>query len=213
MAVEDRDWTEDFHLENGNYFCTCMYCGCQFSGHKRRVVCKKCAANHRAPEPGNAEVERLRKLAESIINRVSSGRKSSIGSFENTYCPQIGTYEVELWREALSSAAPTEQGAGVVTDFKILEICTAYEQGFGHAHRDLTNPYAEGSDGYKAWDFGKKQGESRTPQPAEPEAGDKPKPGEYGAICPKCGGAQWATNQYFLCLCKNAAREKEAERA
>ena len=39
----DRDWTEDFPHENGNYECVCIYCKKHFYGHKRRVVCKKCA--------------------------------------------------------------------------------------------------------------------------------------------------------------------------
>jgi hypothetical protein len=40
----DRDWKEDFNHENGNYRCICCHCGNTFSGHKRRVVCKICAA-------------------------------------------------------------------------------------------------------------------------------------------------------------------------
>ncbi|HSW83499.1 MAG TPA: hypothetical protein VLH12_08495 [Usitatibacter sp.] len=39
-----RDWTEDFEHENGNYYCSCVICGQEFFGHKRRVVCKVCAA-------------------------------------------------------------------------------------------------------------------------------------------------------------------------
>jgi len=41
----------------------------------------------------------------------------------------------------------------------VLEICTAYEQGFGHGYdkRDLTNPYVVG-DGQEAWDYGYSEG-------------------------------------------------------
>lgn len=41
----------------------------------------------------------------------------------------------------------------------VLEICTAYEQGFGHGYdqRDLTNPYSEGY-GKEAWDYGYSEG-------------------------------------------------------
>lgn len=42
-----RDWPEDFHLENGNYYNTCCHCGESFMGYKRRVVCKLC---HNKPE-------------------------------------------------------------------------------------------------------------------------------------------------------------------
>lgn len=38
----DRDWTEDSHLENGNYICICCICQQRFFGHKRRVCCKLC---------------------------------------------------------------------------------------------------------------------------------------------------------------------------
>lgn len=44
---EDRSYPEDSELENGFYFCTCANCGRQFTGHKRRVTCKACAA----PQP------------------------------------------------------------------------------------------------------------------------------------------------------------------
>lgn len=38
----DRDWSEDFQHENGNYTNKCMECSLYFYGHKRRVICKKC---------------------------------------------------------------------------------------------------------------------------------------------------------------------------
>ena len=43
-TYKERAWVEDYKHENGNYFNTCAYCGRQFTGHKRRVVCKVCAA-------------------------------------------------------------------------------------------------------------------------------------------------------------------------
>lgn len=44
-----RDWPEDFPHDNGMYMCKCSVCGEQFTGHKRRVVCKVCA-NKPKPE-------------------------------------------------------------------------------------------------------------------------------------------------------------------
>jgi hypothetical protein len=38
-----RNWREDFHLENGNYLCRCVYCSQDFIGYKRRCVCFLCA--------------------------------------------------------------------------------------------------------------------------------------------------------------------------
>ena len=39
-----NDWPEDFPQENGYYSCRCCECNKMFYGHKRRVVCKVCAA-------------------------------------------------------------------------------------------------------------------------------------------------------------------------
>lgn len=37
-----KDWPEDAVQENGAYACVCCECGCQFVGHKRRVMCRSC---------------------------------------------------------------------------------------------------------------------------------------------------------------------------
>ena len=44
MPFEERDWPEDFALENGNYQNICCDCSLPFVGHKRRVQCKACAS-------------------------------------------------------------------------------------------------------------------------------------------------------------------------
>lgn len=41
--IQGVDWPEDFDHENGNYMCECCVCHDNFYGHKRRVICKKCA--------------------------------------------------------------------------------------------------------------------------------------------------------------------------
>jgi hypothetical protein len=38
------NWPEDFEHENGNYANQCKECKMLFVGHKRRLVCKLCAA-------------------------------------------------------------------------------------------------------------------------------------------------------------------------
>jgi hypothetical protein len=38
----NRDWTEDFSHENGNYQNMCVRCSNVFIGHKRRFICKSC---------------------------------------------------------------------------------------------------------------------------------------------------------------------------
>lgn len=44
-TYEERSWPEDAAHENGNYSCCCRVCLRQFTGHKRRVVCKVCYAD------------------------------------------------------------------------------------------------------------------------------------------------------------------------
>ena len=41
----EKDWQEDWHRENGQYYCRCVHCKEQFIGYKRRVVCKECSTN------------------------------------------------------------------------------------------------------------------------------------------------------------------------
>ncbi len=48
--TDPKNWTEDFSHENGNYICTCCYCGGQFLGHKRRVVCNVCHEAEKDPD-------------------------------------------------------------------------------------------------------------------------------------------------------------------
>ena len=51
-TFQERSFSEDAAHENGSYYCTCMNCGRQFIGLKRRVTCKVCAA---APTPPKGE--------------------------------------------------------------------------------------------------------------------------------------------------------------
>ena len=39
---DERSFPEDATSDNGNYYNTCCECGRQFTGHKRRIVCKVC---------------------------------------------------------------------------------------------------------------------------------------------------------------------------
>lgn len=42
----NKNWIDDFKLENGNYYNNCVFCKELFVGHKRRVVCKECYLNN-----------------------------------------------------------------------------------------------------------------------------------------------------------------------
>lgn len=63
-ARKDRDWPEDFAHENGQYFCTCSVCDRQFTGHKRRVVCKLCTT---APQPTAATMPGREDIARTLF--------------------------------------------------------------------------------------------------------------------------------------------------
>jgi hypothetical protein len=41
-SPSNRDWEEDFLLENGKYLCMCSCCKIVFMGYKRRYICKVC---------------------------------------------------------------------------------------------------------------------------------------------------------------------------
>jgi len=45
--ADEVDWKEDFPHENGNYVNTCMDCGADFQGHKRRLSCKMCTDKYK----------------------------------------------------------------------------------------------------------------------------------------------------------------------
>ena len=70
LAEDDvqRGWWEDQQHENGNYQNTCVPCGRDFIGHKRRVVCKACStgltqALRTAPAPQDASSDNPRVAA------------------------------------------------------------------------------------------------------------------------------------------------------
>jgi hypothetical protein len=53
-------------------------------------------------------------------------------------------------------------------NFDVLQITTAYEQGFGHAFRDeLSNPYPSGHKTHTAWDYGRFAGKRKGAQAGE----------------------------------------------
>ena len=65
-----RDWHEDAAHENGSYFCICIECGEQFTGHKRRVVCRTCS--NAAPQPeAQAVIPKAKDWLEQINGAAS----------------------------------------------------------------------------------------------------------------------------------------------
>ena len=62
--VVGGDWPEDFSHENGNYNCICCDCGGVFTGHKRRVVCRKCSS--KPPQSSQPKVN-VRELVNKTL--------------------------------------------------------------------------------------------------------------------------------------------------
>ena len=58
IGTPENDWPEDADHENGKYFNKCVCCACDFIGHKRRHVCKRCHAEGEAHIAAMASEER-----------------------------------------------------------------------------------------------------------------------------------------------------------
>lgn len=96
------DWPEDAALENGGYVNTCCHCGGTFTGHKRRVTCKKCSVLTPSTQP-KGEV-----VTDEMVDRAIEGYWKSATS--DGARPGIST----AWmRDALTAAlANKENGNG-----------------------------------------------------------------------------------------------------
>jgi hypothetical protein len=120
------DWPEDFADENGNYFNTCVHCGIQFRGYKRRVSCKLCT---KAPDSGE-DLSGPRQDFERSIYKNNPPEKASDsglicskhGVQNGIVCPichpasgmpedvieQLAALEHEQWMEWAKSIANSE---------------------------------------------------------------------------------------------------------
>jgi len=117
------------------------------------------------------------------------------------------------------TAPPSQPVAPVVADgllpilpFHVLEICTAYESGFGQPHRKLRNPYREGSDAWHAYAHGKEIAEERIAQPQEREPRETTVPIVEGRRCPADGELCVLRECTFNCQCRTAINPAEKRR-
>lgn len=53
----ERDWIQDFNLENGLYESQCGLCKEEFVGHKRRFLCKICDTKKRVDAKSFGKLE------------------------------------------------------------------------------------------------------------------------------------------------------------
>lgn len=89
---QNGDWPEDFVHENGNYMRKCIECGNTFSGYKRRVVCKKCAAITALNEPEPATNQQAQAKDERVIDKAA---------FDKWFDPDSNRNYWHCWQAAI----------------------------------------------------------------------------------------------------------------
>jgi len=70
----ERNWTDDFIHENGNYQNECIKCHNLFMGHKHRVICKACSVSTSIEEAAEKYAEGL-SLKSNVITDFIAGAK------------------------------------------------------------------------------------------------------------------------------------------
>jgi len=137
-AVEDRGWSET-EIQD-----------CEEEG------CGLRAPRYILADNAEAEIARLRHRIEHMEAGIRLAHAAS--------------RDLEVDRRLMIALAqsspnkPSRVGKGIAAELPdhVLAICIAYESGFGHASRDLCNPYSQGSDAWHAYAHGKTEGESRS---------------------------------------------------
>jgi hypothetical protein len=81
----DRDWTEDFPHENGNYVCHCVHCGENFYGHKRRPLCRKCAMEVTTSDAPKQLTPEQEAVVKGVLNNSQGTAFSTVANGEWYY--------------------------------------------------------------------------------------------------------------------------------
>lgn len=72
---------------------------------------------------------------------------------------QAQTRPIHQTQEAIGALRAGLHAQAEISDYDLLVVTTAYEQGFGHAFRaEINNPYKPGIPAAKAWDMGRAAG-------------------------------------------------------
>lgn len=101
----ERDWPEDFKLENGNYMNICTTCKQGFMGYKRRFTCKVCASQGAPATPREAarfHVKSLTACTTELVGEVIA--KGMQGVLEECIEMQITMNELKARAEAAEQA-------------------------------------------------------------------------------------------------------------
>lgn len=119
-ASSERDWPEDFKLENGNYMNICTTCKQGFMGYKRRFTCKVCAEQGAPSTPREAarhNVKALTARTTELVGEVIA--KGMLGVLEE--CIEMQLTMNELQARAIAAedrAEKAEQYAQVALGIK-----------------------------------------------------------------------------------------------
>ena len=103
-ASSERDWPEDFKLENGNYMNICTTCKQGFMGYKRRFTCKVCAGQGAPSTPREAarhNVKALTARTTELVGEVIA--KGMLGVLEECIEMQLTMNELQARATAAES--------------------------------------------------------------------------------------------------------------
>jgi len=107
----DRDWTEDFSQENGNYANDCIVCAQEFIGYKRRSICKLCSTkvktNYIPKMASELLVERADKALGTMDKMIEVlGPKNEREKFKVVLMAMIKDSYVEGYNDARTEFEP-----------------------------------------------------------------------------------------------------------
>jgi tetratricopeptide (TPR) repeat protein len=129
-----QDWPEDFPHENGRYMCTCVECGIDFMGHKRRVVCKVCAkpvSKEQRALWDKYHIESDESFTECVERNIDGWKQRTLRA-EAALQPTSSEERERLQPhfDALTSAAQYFTSNGMIEDFRKLDAAIS---AFGRA--------------------------------------------------------------------------------
>jgi hypothetical protein len=120
-VITERDWKEDFALENGNYECRCFECGQTFVGHKRRITCKVCAARK------DAEIEKDYKSIKKAEWRAKKVFKQNNYHVSKPVCCMTCKNVIRDYEEQ-QECVLAKQEEWAVAGVSLLGICDQYKE-------------------------------------------------------------------------------------
>lgn len=123
---EDRNWTEDYAHENGNYINKCYRCQLYFKGHKRRPECRKC---HNA-EPDWAEIAKMQKPEDNKCAHAGCWSQGEMVGFARCMTTHVEPLQAKLDKSESENQKLREQLKElrrVIESGKMIDLVNAVE--------------------------------------------------------------------------------------